>query len=102
MTIDEVNDSLRIDSKNTAEWRRSRAAEYPGYERNLEAATMLDKLAATVAEIDPIYLDAYGALFDDVVNTEQHSEMLKRVGFRSWPVNAEEFVKAYIANRTGG
>ena len=46
MTDDEIREALRLDFEQTADWRRSKAAEYPEDSRNLEAAALLDKLAA--------------------------------------------------------
>jgi hypothetical protein len=102
LTLDEVRDRLRLDLENTAEWRRSKAAEHPDDERNLEAANLLDMLAATVGNVPDAFIDAYGALWDEIKDSEHHSGMLRQIGFHSWHANAEEFVKEYIANRTGG
>jgi hypothetical protein len=38
MTDDEIREALRLDFEQTADWRRSKAAEYPEDSRNLEAA----------------------------------------------------------------
>jgi hypothetical protein len=62
----------------------------------------LDKLAASVETIAPDLLDAYGSLRDDYMDSEQHSEMFRRIGFHSWPETAEDFVKACIADRAMG
>ena len=64
---------------------------------------MLDWLAKTIKDVDPTLLDAYGSLWDDdVQDSEQHSEMLRLIGFQCFPHTAEEFVKEYITKRTGG
>ena len=68
----------------------------------LEAAELLDKLAASVETVAPDLLDAYGSLRDDYMDSEQHSEMFRQIGFHSWPVTAEDFVKACIADRAMG
>ena len=47
MTDDEIRETLRLDFEQTADWRRSKAAEHPEDSRNLEAAALLDKLAAS-------------------------------------------------------
>ena len=99
MTDDEIREALRLDFEQTADWRRSKAAEYPEDSRNLEAAALLDKLAASVETVAPTLLDAYGSLRDDYMDSEQHSEMFRRVGFHSWPETAEDFVKACVADR---
>ena len=51
MTDDEIREALRLDFEQTADWRRSKAAEYPEDSRNLEAAALLDKLAASVETV---------------------------------------------------
>jgi len=92
------------DFKEQAEWRREKAQHYPNEERNLEAAAILDRLAATV---DAIPQDVFVALSelgpnvdDDLLDVEQWTEMLRDVGFQSAPKNAEDFVRSFIANRT--
>jgi hypothetical protein len=99
MTDDEIREALRLDFEQTADWRRSKAAESPEDSLNLEAAALLDKLAASVETVAPDLLDAYGSLRDDYMDSEQHSEMFRQIGFHSWPETAEDFVMACIANR---
>ena len=89
MTDDEIREALRLDFEQTADWRRSKAAEYPEDSRNLEAAALLDKLAASVETVAPAH-------------SEQHSKMFRQIGFHSWPETAEDFVKACIADRAMG
>ena len=101
--IAEIAGSLRLDFGETARWRREKAAEHPEDSRNIEAAELLDRLAKTIKDVDPTLLDTYGALWDDEVqDSEQHSEMLRLIGFHFFPQTAEEFVKQYIADRPGG
>jgi hypothetical protein len=102
MTHDEIREALRLDFEQTADWRRSKAAEYPEDSRNLEAAALLDKLAASVETVAPDLLEAYGSLRDDYMDSEQHSEMFRQIGFHLWPETAEDFVKACIADRSNG
>src|SRR6478672_5668926 len=99
--IADVAESLRLDFGETARWRREKAAEHPEDSSNVEAAELLDRLAKTIKDVDPTLLDAYGSLWDDdVQDSEQHSEMLRLIGFQSFPQTAEEFVKEYITKRT--
>ena len=102
MTDDEIREALRLDFEQTADWRRSKAGEHPEDSRNLEAAALPDKLAASVETVAPDLLDAYGSLRDDYMDSEQHSEMFRQIGFHSGPETAEEFVKACIADRATG
>ena len=99
LTDDEIREALRLDFEQTADWRRSKAAEYPEDSRNLEVAALLDELAASVDTVAPDLLDAYGSLRDDYMDSEQHSEMFRQIGFHSWPQTAEDFVKACITDR---
>jgi hypothetical protein len=41
MTDEEIREALRLDFEQTADWRRSKAAESPEDSRNLEAAALL-------------------------------------------------------------
>ena len=92
-----------------AEWRYEKAAEYPDDKRNLEAAELFDKLAATVADISPQVANAYRDHFcgrnskdplPAVLVEEWH---LRQVGFHTHPANAEEFLRDLIEElRTAG
>ena len=92
---------LKHDFESTAEWRQRKADEHPNDARNRDAAVLLGKLAATVDEIDPAILETYGELFEDAWDSEPHAELLRQIGFSSWPSTATEFVQGYIASRTG-
>lgn len=92
-------DWLQNDFKRTAEWRRQKAAEHPDDERNAEAAVLLDRLAATVEDADPISLSRYQHLFtdDDPDVTERQNDALREVGFHRWPKDAEDFLTDFLA-----
>ena len=102
MPSTEEHEMLREQFENTARWRREKAREYPDDERNLWAAETLERLAATVADVDPQLLTAYFELFDDLPDSEAEQEMFRSVGFHSAPETAEEFIRGFIADRTGG
>ena len=53
MTDDEIREALRLDFEQTADWRRSKAAEHPEDSTNLETAALLGKLAASVETVAP-------------------------------------------------
>jgi hypothetical protein len=89
--------------KEQAEWRREKAEQYPNEERNLQAAAIFDRLAATV---DAVPQDAFVALSelrpnvdDGLLDVERWTEMLRDVGFQSAPKNAEDFVRSFVADR---
>ena len=76
------------------------APKRPTTQRTVETSALLDKLAASVETV--ALLDAYGSLRDDYMDSEQHSEMFRQIGFHSWPETAEDFVRACIADRATG
>jgi len=81
-----------------AAWRREKATEYPDDTRNLEAAALLDRLAKSVADCPPEVIEAAGELFEDSTEAEDWSEMMRQVGFHSWPKTAEEFLREFISH----
>jgi hypothetical protein len=88
----ELKKSLKMGFENTASWRRQQAVENPDEKRNLAAAALLDKLAQTVDDISPAWLDAYG-YWKEVADAD---EMLRQVGFQLAPEDADEFVKSVV------
>ena len=80
------------------------APKLPRTQRTLETWRRLhcSTLAASVETVAPDLIDAYGSLRDDYMDSEQHSEMFRQIGFHSWPETAEDFVKACIADRAMG
>ena len=94
---------LRMNLRGSADWRRRKAGEHPrDAVRNLAAASVLDRLAATVKDIHPDYAIPYLELTDGsaddalrIAKTEQ--EMIKAAGFDLHWESAEEFVKEMIA-----
>ena len=84
-----------------AQWRRQKAVEHPGDKRNVEAATILDRLAKSVDRVPPTTLNSFFELYEDYEGDEL-SEELRQVGFHSDPKTAEDFCRSYIASRTSG
>jgi len=90
-------------SKEEAEWRREKAKQYPHDERYLAAATIFDRLAATVDDIPQDLFLAFSEpgpdVTDGLLDVEGWTEMLREVGFGSSPKIAEDFVRSFIADR---
>ena len=82
-----------------AEWRRHKANEHPDDKRNLEAATIFDRLARSVDGVPRTTLNGFFELYEDYEGDEL-SEELRQVGFHSDPKTAEDFCRGYIASRT--
>jgi hypothetical protein len=94
---------LRDDFKEQAEWRREKAKQNPDDKRHLEAATICDRLAATVDAIPEDVFLAFSEcpdVDDGLLDVERWAEMLRYVGFGSSPKSAEDFVRSFIADRT--
>jgi hypothetical protein len=107
MTTDlcDITESLKDDFIDTARWREEKAVEYPNDARNLEAVKLLKELAATVDQVNPALLNAYAELWDDkdpLREHEEHSDMLRTIGFQWAPDNATEFVTTFIRKMTSG
>jgi hypothetical protein len=92
---------LRDDFKEQAEWRREKAKQYPDDERQLEAAAIFDRLAATVDDIPQDTFSTFSTpdVNDGLLDVERWTEMLRDVGFGLSPKSSEEFVRAFIADR---
>ena len=102
LTPAEAREQLALDLASTSNWRRGKAVAHPDDPRHVEAAERLDRLVSSVTDVDDPTMDAYAALWDGLTNAEQHSEMLRAVGFSWCPNNALEFVRRYIAVVRGG
>lgn len=100
MSAAEIRDGLRESFENALQWRREKAAEHSADQRNDEAASIFDKLIGTLGEVNDDVLIAYAELGGDFEDFEEHSEILRSVGFDFWPKNASEFVRHFIAKRT--
>jgi hypothetical protein len=93
---------LRMNFLDLADLRRQDATIGSRKNDFIQAANLLEKLATTVDAVKPEIFDAYAELFGDYYDGEAHGEMLREIGFSSWPDTATEFVQNYIASRTGG
>jgi HAMP domain-containing protein len=85
----EVRGWLRQATKNTADWRRRTAEQYPDDNRNIEAAEELERLAGTVDDIPEALLRQYAEGSENESASfslsEIESECLRRIGFSdSW------------------
>jgi len=96
MTLLEFQEELQ----GQADWRREKAAQYPDDKRNAAAAEIFDRLAATAPAIPHDVYAAFLELFE-ARDSEEYLQMLQSVGFRYWPASAEQFVRDFIASRSG-
>jgi hypothetical protein len=87
----------------TAEWRRQKAVEYPEDKQNLEAATLLDRLAIEVGALEDSALTSTllklyeGASDNEGLRiAERESEYRRLIGFWRFPHNGEEYLKDLI------
>ena len=68
----------------------------------VDAADTLDRLAATVRDVDPNLLLAYHELVAENPDRVRHTELLRQVAFAGKIKTASEYLSAYISDRTGG
>lgn len=90
-----MRDQLRETFECQAEWRREKAVEYPDDRRNLKAADLFDRLAATVDAIPADVLNVYANLDPETAVLEQQMH-LRSVGFHFNPPDAETFLRTLI------
>ncbi len=93
----ELDDLITFDVEQTAEWRRSKAAEFPNDQRNTEAAIILERLASEIAAIEGSGLHKrLSQLAEDETFSTTLSTFLRLVGFRLFPNSAKDFIDELI------
>jgi hypothetical protein len=90
-----------VDCAGTAYWRRNKAVEFPGDERNLEAARELDRLAVEIAALEGSKLHVQlDKIFEDedsgLIAMSVTSDMLRQIGFSRWYATGEELLQAIV------
>lgn len=104
-------ETVAIELGDKAEWRRGKARQYPDDERNLDAAELLDRLAAELLALEGApaavaFENHYVALFsgedpDRPVQIMQlWSEYRSGIGFRHFPDSGEDVLADMIALAT--
>lgn len=83
-----------------AEWRDRKAIEFPDDDRNAGAAELFRHLAATSKDVPDDVISAAEELYEDAPDIERWNEMIRMVGFHSFPESAESLLRDYIASRT--
>lgn len=80
-----------------AAWRREKAERYPEDVRNLEAAEMLESLAAQVNDIDPELLERFASLQDGDSDVDEIAdEVMTDIGFRRRYVKIDDMIRDII------
>ena len=87
--------------EHSAEWRREVAIRYPADSRNLEAASLLDSLAADLPALEGSALHLQlSALWegpqDMYAATEATLEYVKQIGFHVFPGSGAELLSDLI------
>lgn len=86
----------------TAEWRRDKAKQFPDDVRNLQAAEILETLAATSPTDNDLSRRAHETFESDDVNIhELLSDCLREVGFHSHPKDADDFLRILMDGHAG-
>jgi hypothetical protein len=103
MSLARIAETLQRDFSSTANQLRQESKFVKARAQGCaNAATMLDRLAATVKDVDPNLLLAYHELIAESPDRVRHAELLRQVAFLGKIKTASEYVSAYISDRTGG
>jgi len=103
MSLARIAEVLQHDFTSAAKQIRQEGSRLrPESKRCLDAANELDRLAATVKDVDPNLLLAYHELIVENPDRDRHAELLRRVAFDGTIKTASGYVSAYISDRTGG
>jgi hypothetical protein len=103
MSLARIAEVLQHDFTSAAKQLRQEGNRLrPESKRYLDAANELDRLAATVKDVDPNLLVAYHELIVENPDRDRHAELLRQAAFRRTIKTASEYVSAYISDRTGG
>jgi hypothetical protein len=87
-----IREILRLEFENASGLKRD----------DKSASKCLARLAETTADIPAALLDAYSELFEDYGDSEAETELRRSIGVSWFPENATDYVKQFVAIRTGG
>jgi hypothetical protein len=103
MSVARIAESLQRDFRTAANQLRQTGRRLRTTSRHyLDAADILDQWAATVNDIRPDLLITYHELMAGTADRERHAELLRQIAFKGTATTANEYVRAYISDRTGG
>jgi len=103
MSLARITQVLQGDFRSTANQLRQEGKVVRGKSQSsVDAANTLDRLAATVKDVDPNLLLTYHELVAENSNRVRHAELLRHVAFTGKIKTASEYLSAYISDRTGG
>ena len=91
--------------ESTAEWRRSKAEQYPNDRRNSQASDLLDRLASEVRALDGTALQkrlnkkaekcSNKVRYDWTVFSEKSSDYRRQIGFWEFP-DGKDYLAALL------
>jgi hypothetical protein len=103
MSLARIAGDLQRDFRSTANQLRQEGKVVRDKAQScVDAANALDRLAATVKDVDPNLLLAYHELVAENPDRVRHAELLRYVAFTGKIKTASEYLSAYISDRTGG
>jgi hypothetical protein len=92
-----MREYLKNEFECQAEWRREKAGEYPDDERNLKAAEIFDRLAATLDDVPQNLIDAFAAVSArDADYPTVWDDYVRGIGFHTEPHDAAALIREYI------
>lgn len=97
-----IDELIVFNVENTAYWRRQTAERFPEDHRNVEAAEILERLAPELRAIEGTALHGRIAQFaekdEDGNFSSILSEMLRAIGFQSFPLSGNDFLDEFLIN----
>ena len=103
MSLATIAEALQRDFRSTAKQLRQEGKVVSVKSQScVDAANTLDRLAATVKDVDPSLLLTYHELVAENSDRVRHAELLRHVAFTGKIKTASEYLSAYISDRTGG
>ena len=103
MSLVRIAEVLQRDVRSTANQLRQEGKVVRDKSQScVDAANALDRIAATVKDVDANLLLAYHELVAENLDRVRHAELLRHVAFTGKIKTASEYLSAYISDRTGG
>jgi hypothetical protein len=104
MSVARIAETLQRDFRTAASQLRETGMRFKtsSQGRYLEAAGRLDRWAASVTDVRPDLLVIYHELSAEAADRDRHAELLRQLAFKGAVKTANEYVCAYISDRTGG
>jgi hypothetical protein len=97
-----IDELIVFNVESTADWRRQTAERFPEDHRNVEAVEILERLAPELRALEGTALHEHVARLAEEEEGGNYSgilsELLRTVGFRSFPSSGMDFLDEFVLN----